>query len=220
MHWRRKWPPTPVFLPGEPQGRGILVGCPLWGHTESDTTERLHFHFHSHALEKEMAIHSSVLAWRIPGTGSRVGRRLWGHTESDMTEALSSSSSGCAGRQNPEPGAKITYNFPSGPSLGAFEPRVVKFLVASHQTASCFPMQGEVGGHKDHNTVEMMHRHRSKAINGRKQFITPHSLTQDAQSCPTLCDPMDHSPPGSSVHGSFQARILEWVAVSSSRGSS
>ena len=82
---------------------------------------------------------------------------------------LSSSSSGCAGRQNPEPGAKITYNFPSGPSLGAFEPRVVKFLVASHQTASCFPMQGEVGGHKDRNTVEMMHRHRSKAINGRKQ---------------------------------------------------
>ena len=160
------------------------------------------------------------LPGEFPGTGSRVGRRLWGHTESDMTEALSSSSSGCAGRQNPEPGAKITYNFPSGPSLGAFEPRVVKFLVASHQTASCFPMQGEVGGHKDHNTVEMMHRHRSKAINGRKQFITPHSLTQDAQSCPTLCDPMDHSPPGSSVHGSFQARILEWVAVSSSRGSS
>ena len=39
MHWRRKWPPTPVFLPGESQGRGSLVGCRLWGHTESDTTE-------------------------------------------------------------------------------------------------------------------------------------------------------------------------------------
>ena len=35
MHWRRKWQPTPVFLPGESQGRGSLVGCPLWGHTES-----------------------------------------------------------------------------------------------------------------------------------------------------------------------------------------
>ena len=34
------------------------------------------------------------------------------------------------------------------------------------------------------------------------------------QSCPTLCDPMDHSLPGSSVHGIFQARILEWVAIS------
>ena len=39
MHWRRKWQPTPVFLPGESQGRGRLVGCHLWGSTESDTTE-------------------------------------------------------------------------------------------------------------------------------------------------------------------------------------
>ena len=39
MHWRRKWQPTPVFLPGESQGRGILVGCRLWGRTESDMTE-------------------------------------------------------------------------------------------------------------------------------------------------------------------------------------
>ena len=37
--WRRKWQPTLVFLPGEPQGRGSLVGCRLWGRTESDTTE-------------------------------------------------------------------------------------------------------------------------------------------------------------------------------------
>ena len=39
MHWRRKWQPTPVFVPGETQGRGSLVGCCLWGCTESDTTE-------------------------------------------------------------------------------------------------------------------------------------------------------------------------------------
>ena len=39
MHWRRKWQPTPVFLPGESQGRGSLVGCHLWGRTDSDTTE-------------------------------------------------------------------------------------------------------------------------------------------------------------------------------------
>ena len=39
MHWRRKWQPTPVFLPGESQGRKSLVGCRLWGRTESDTTE-------------------------------------------------------------------------------------------------------------------------------------------------------------------------------------
>ena len=39
MHWRRKWQPTPVFLPGESQGRGSLVGCHLWGRTEWDVTE-------------------------------------------------------------------------------------------------------------------------------------------------------------------------------------
>ena len=41
MHWRKKWQPTPAFLPGESQGLGSLVGCRLWGRTESDTTERL-----------------------------------------------------------------------------------------------------------------------------------------------------------------------------------
>ena len=39
MHWRRKWQPTPVFLPGESQGRGSLVGCSPWGRLESDMTE-------------------------------------------------------------------------------------------------------------------------------------------------------------------------------------
>ena len=39
MHWRRKWQPTPVFLPGESPGWGSLVGCCLWGCTELDTTE-------------------------------------------------------------------------------------------------------------------------------------------------------------------------------------
>ena len=39
MHWRRKWQPIPVFSPGESQGWGSLVGCRLWGRTESDTTE-------------------------------------------------------------------------------------------------------------------------------------------------------------------------------------
>ena len=39
MHWRTKWQPTPVFLPGESQGQRSLVGCRLWDHTESDTIE-------------------------------------------------------------------------------------------------------------------------------------------------------------------------------------
>ena len=44
------------------------------------------------------------------------------------------------------------------------------------------------------------------------------SESEVTQSCPTLCDPVDCSPPGSSVHGSLQARILEWVAIPFSRG--
>ena len=39
MHWRRKWQPTPAFLPGESQGRRSLVGCRLWGRIELDTTK-------------------------------------------------------------------------------------------------------------------------------------------------------------------------------------
>ena len=45
------------------------------------------FTFHFHALEKEMATHANVLAWRIPGRGSLVGCRLWGRTELDTAEA-------------------------------------------------------------------------------------------------------------------------------------
>ena len=83
MHWRRKWQPTPVFLPRESHGQRSLVGCCLWGRTESDMTERL----------------------------------IWSDAKS-------------------------------------------------------------------------------------------------LQSCPTLCDPVDGSPPGSPVPGILQARTLEWVAIS------
>ena len=44
-HWQRQWHPTPVLLPGKSHGRRSLVGCSPWGCWESDTTERLHFHF-------------------------------------------------------------------------------------------------------------------------------------------------------------------------------
>ena len=66
---RRQWHPTPVLLPGKSHARRSLVGCSPWGREESDMTERLHFY----ALEKEMAPHSSVLAWRILGMGEPGG---------------------------------------------------------------------------------------------------------------------------------------------------
>ena len=73
MHWRRKLQPTPVLLPGKSHGwrswwaavHGV-AGSQTW---LSDFT----FTFHFHALEKEMATHSSALAWRIPGMGEPGG---------------------------------------------------------------------------------------------------------------------------------------------------
>ena len=90
--WRRQWHPTPVLLPGKSHGRRSLRGCSPWGCWGSDTTERLHFHFHFLALEKEMAMHSSVLAWRIPGTGEPGGLPSMGshrvrHDWSDLAAA-------------------------------------------------------------------------------------------------------------------------------------
>ena len=65
------------------------MGCSPWGHEESDTTERLHYH----ALEKAMATHSSVLAWRIPGTGEAWWAAVYGVAQSQTRlKQLSSSS--------------------------------------------------------------------------------------------------------------------------------
>ena len=66
----------------EPGGLQSMGSLKSWTRL-SDFT----FTFHFPALEKEMATHSSVLAWRIPGTGSLEGCRLWSRTESDTTEA-------------------------------------------------------------------------------------------------------------------------------------
>ena len=114
------------------------------------------FTFHFHALEKEMAPHSSVLAWRLPGTGERVGCRLWGRTEWDMTDAT----------------WKLSI------------------------TTTVFLSQ-----HK-HSVFQIYCCHYAAAA------------AKSLQSCPTLCDPIDGSPSGSTVSGILQARTLEWVAIS------
>ena len=56
MHWRWKWQPTPVLLPGESQGWGSLVGCCLWGRTESDTTEATYQQQHEPNIPGSYAI--------------------------------------------------------------------------------------------------------------------------------------------------------------------
>ena len=92
--WRRKWQPTPVLLPGKSHGRRALWAV-VHGVAKSRTRLRdFTFTFHFHALGKEMATHSSVLAWRIPGTGKpgglpSMGSHRVGHDWSDLAAAWS-----------------------------------------------------------------------------------------------------------------------------------
>ena len=90
--WRRQWRPPPVFLPGKSHGRRSLVGCSPWGRKESDITEWLHFHFSLSCIGEGNATHSSVIAWRIPGTGEPGGLPFMGlyrvgHDRSDLAAA-------------------------------------------------------------------------------------------------------------------------------------
>ena len=84
---RRQWQPTPVPLPGESHGRRSLVGCSPWGREQSDTTERLPFHFSLFMhWRKKWQPTPVFLPGESQGRWSLVGCRLSGHTESDTTE--------------------------------------------------------------------------------------------------------------------------------------
>ena len=67
-YWRRKWQPTPVFLPGESQGRRSLVGCRLWGRTASDTTEA--------TQQQQQHTLSCIIHYPILPVGSLVHREV------------------------------------------------------------------------------------------------------------------------------------------------
>ena len=92
IYWRRQWHPTPVLLPRKSHGRGAWKAA-VHGVAEGRTRlSDFTFTFHFHALEKEMATHSSVLAWRVPGTGEpgglpSMGSHRVGHDWSDLAAA-------------------------------------------------------------------------------------------------------------------------------------
>ena len=87
--WRRQWQPTPVLLPGKSYGQRSLVGCSHGVAKSRTQLSNFTFTFHFPALEKEMATHSSVLAWRIPGMGEPGGLLVQSQTQ---LKRLSSSS--------------------------------------------------------------------------------------------------------------------------------
>ena len=86
--------------------------------------------------------------------------------------------------------------------------------VILHRLKMIFPRWHAVSSHTEKLWVTL--KWRSLLL---KLPLTWYLLCLVTQSCPTLCDPMDCSPPGPSVHGILQARVLEWVAMPSSRGS-
>ena len=92
MHWRRKWQPTPVFLPRESQGWGSLVGCRLWGHTESDTTERLHFHFSLSCIGEGNGNPLQCSCLENPRDGGSWWAAVFGHDWSDLAASFKSMS--------------------------------------------------------------------------------------------------------------------------------
>ena len=77
--WRRQWQSTPVLLPGESHGQRSLVGCSPWDRKESDTTERLHFHFHiyiSHLMQKANSLEKTLILVRIEGKSRKGQQRM------------------------------------------------------------------------------------------------------------------------------------------------
>ena len=145
--WRRRWHPTPVLLPGKPHGRRSLVGCSPWDLEESDTTERLHFHFSLSCIGE--------------GNGNPLQ---------------------CSCLENPR-------------DSGAWWAAV--YEVTQSRTRL---------------------KRLSSSSSSSDYIIKYRGLV--TQLCPTFCKPMNCSPQGSSVHGILQARILEWITIPFSRGSS
>ena len=75
LHWRRKWQPTPVFLPGESQGWGSLVGCCLWGHTELDSTEATEANGYRRESKSPWQ-RTLILSWK-PSSSQVTGCSCW-----------------------------------------------------------------------------------------------------------------------------------------------
>ena len=133
FRWRRKWQPTPVFLPGESQGWGSLVGCHLWGRTESDATE---------TTQQQQQQH---------GSGRSSGSDTWIQTHLCfylITVKLLDPSFNSFGQRSCmyAPSCLTLWDpmdcsLPSSPVHGIFQARILKWVVISF-SRGIFPIQG------------------------------------------------------------------------------
>ena len=176
-----------------------------------------------------MATHSSTLAWRIPGMAEPGGlpfmRSHWvGHDWSDLAAAAISLNIHCQKMHLVRAHQARTC------LMECHSKTITEYAYDINQKRLHFNLCDSSitdCGFKKGLGVRMLFGYRlNKLVAKRTRSIdfpeetmkqSPMFCCLVAKSCPTLCDPMDYSLPGSSVHGSLQARILEWVAVSSSR---
>ena len=158
-----------------------MVGYSPWGHKESDTIERLHFHVRFHRLRvqshKTTSTSGASHKWGLQATSTSA----WMVVNAEVLQlpptvlavaaakSLQSCSTLCDAHRRQPTRLPRTWDSP-GKNTG----------VGCHFLLQCMKVKSE---------------------------------SEVAQSCPTLSDPMDCSPLGSSVHGIFQARVLEWVAI-------
>ena len=198
IRWRRKWQPTPVFLPRESYGQRSLAGYSPQGCTKSDKTEATqHTHIFYYVCRESMF------------------QRLWPRSQSVLSQSVVFDSLWPHGLQPQR--LFCPWNFSSK-----------KIRMGYHcLLQGIFPTQRLKQG-----LLHLLHGQEDSlplAPPGKPQNLKQSSskilfyyccCCLVTQSCLTLCEPMNCSPPASSVHGILQARILEWVALSFSRGSS
>ena len=211
---RRQWQPAPVLLPGKSHGRRSLVGSSPQGRKQSDTTEQLHFHFSLSCIGKGNGNLLQCSCLENPRDGGAWWAAVYGVTQSrTRLKRLSSSSSMTSNTEHP------SVQFSSVQSLSPVRLFATPWTAARQASLSITNSRSSLRLTSIELVMPSSHlipfsstpnpsQHQSLF-----QCMKVKSESEVAQSCPTVCDPVDWSLPGSSVHGIFQARVLERVAI-------
>ena len=197
---RRQWHPTPVLLPGKSHGRRSLEGCSPWGRWGSDTTEWLYFHFSLSRIGEGNGNPLQCSCLENPRDGGAWWAAIYRVAQSRTWLKRLSKCSLCTSSHCTNPWLLFpNFSWFSNP-YSSFKHQYIDY-VSIYKSSVTFHIQCP--------------------FSCRITMWIPLSYNESVSRLVTSdCDPMDCSPPGSSVHGILQARILEWVAILFSRGSS